>query len=310
MISRRRFASSALLAAGSLAGVSGRAAAAADEAAGIPPVHCQLYPWTNWFAREGRDFYSDIGASLAEVAQSGADGFEPILTSPDEVSGMAAHLRTHGLAFRSFYVNSTLHDPRQSDAAIALALEIGRRARECGAEIAVTNPSPIRWGGTEDKNDAQLRHQAKALDTLGVELRGIGIRLAYHTHDSEMRAGAREFHHMLVNTDPENVGFCFDTHWVFRGCGDSEAAVFDILALYHDRIVEIHLRQSRGGTWTEAFGPGDVDHVRLAAELARHGLRPHLVLEQAIEKETESTMSAVGAHRAGLEFARSTFAAR
>jgi len=25
-----------------------------------------------------------------------------------------------------------------------------------GAEIVVTNPSPIRWGGTEDKSDEQL----------------------------------------------------------------------------------------------------------------------------------------------------------
>ena len=37
------------------------------------------------------------------------------------------------------------------------------------------------------ENDAQLKVQAKALNTLGEELRKSGMTLAYHTHDAEMR---------------------------------------------------------------------------------------------------------------------------
>lgn len=86
----------------------------------------------------------------------------------------------------------------------------------------------------------------------GAALRKLGLHLAYHNHDAELRHGAREFHHMLTATDPENVKLCLDAHWVFRGCGDSEIAVFDALEHYHERIVELHLRQS--------VSVGDSDH--------------------------------------------------
>ena len=71
-----------------------------------------------------------------------------------------------------------------------------------GTKIIVTNPSPLGWGSKENKTDQQLLDQAVALDKLGAELRAMGLTLAYHTHDSEFRAGAREFHHMMLATDP------------------------------------------------------------------------------------------------------------
>ncbi len=162
----------------------------------------------------------------------------------------------------------------------------------------VTNPSPIQWGGAEDKNDAQLRCQAESLDRLGAELRKLGMVLAYHNHDAELRQGAREFHHMLTGTDPAHVKFCLDAHWVFRGCGNSEVAVFDALAQYRQRVVELHLRQSVEGVWTEAFSvKGDIDYGRLLAFLADNSITPHLVLEQAVEARSRSSLSAAEAHR-------------
>ena len=134
---------------------------------------------------------------------------------------------------------------------------------DIGAEIIVTNPSPIRWGGPENKTDAQLRTQARALDRLGAALRQRGLTLAYHNHDPELRQGARELHHMLVGTDPAHVTYCLDAHWVFRGAGDSQVALFDVVHLYADRITELHLRQSVDGVWSETFGPGDIDYERL-----------------------------------------------
>ena len=88
-----------------------------------------------------------------------------------------------------------------------------------------------------------------------------------------------EFHHMLAGTDPDKVKFCFDAHWIFRGCGNSEVAVFDVAELYADRIVEMHLRQSTGGTSNEVFRlEGDIDYGGLLEGLRAEGVDPHLVL--------------------------------
>ncbi|MDF1851882.1 MAG: hypothetical protein P1U85_13670 [Verrucomicrobiales bacterium] len=49
--------------------------------------------------------------------------------------------------------------------------------------------------------------------------------------------------------------------------------------LYADRIVEMHLRQSTGGTWNEVFRlEGDIDYGGLLEGLRAEGVDPHLVL--------------------------------
>lgn len=85
-------------------------------------------------------------------------------------------------------------------------------------------------------------------------------------------------------------------------------ALLDVLHLYADRIVEIHVRQSQRGVWSEALADGDVDYPRLARELARRGRRPHVILEQAVEGGTPSTMDVVEAHRRSVEYARRVLA--
>ena len=98
--------------------------------------------------------------------------------------------------------------------------------------------------------------------------------------------------------NPDHVKFCLDAHWVFRGCGDSQVAVFDALTHYHDRIVELHLRQSLDGVWTESFAmQGDIDYMRLFEFLADKSIEPHLVLEQAVEEQSPNRFSVVEAHR-------------
>ena len=272
-----------------------------------PHFACNQYTWTVYFRREGRDFSDDLDANLAEVAASGLDGFEPNATSPEEIDRMAPLLEKHGLAMRSVYVNSTLHKEDEAEASIADVLAIAERAKQAGTEIIVTNPSPIQWGGAENKTDAELRVQAAALDRLGAALADRGLTLAYHMHDPEFRAGAREFHHMLVGTDPAHVTFCCDAHWAYRGAGNSEVALFDILKLYGDRITELHVRQSDGGTWTEVLGPGDIDYEAFVAKLVEMDVRPLVVLEQAVEEGTPHTMDALAAHRQSLDYLREVF---
>ncbi len=267
------------------------------------------YPWGTFAGRGGKVFTIHSDEALADIAATGLQGYEPIIKNAAEFEGLRGRLKAHGLEMRSIYVNSTLHVSEQAKSSIVDVLSIARRAVEAGVKIVVTNPSPIKWGGSENKTDVQLLTQSSALNQLAAELSKLGLTLAYHNHNSELREGAREFHHMLTATDPALVKFCLDAHWVFRGCGDSQVALFDAVEHYGSRIVELHLRQSEKGTWTEVFSAaGDIDYARLTDWLHTRQMRPHLVLEQAVEKATPNTLDAVAAHRRSREHAAETFA--
>lgn len=296
-----------LVAAGAVA-----AGTTAGKAAAKQPDKLHLatnqYPWLTFYRRDGRDWNASVDAGLAEVAQAGLNGFEPLATGPDQIDQMVSLLEKHGLEMRSLYVNSVLHEPDQVEPSIQTVLAIADRAKQAGTRIIVTNPSPIRWGGPENKSDQQLVVQAKSLDRLGALLRERGLVLSYHNHDIELRNAAREFHHMMLGTSPENVTLCLDAHWIYRGSGDSAVALFDVVKLYGSRVTELHLRQSIGGVWTEALCDGDIDYRRLADQLAAQGVEPHLVVEQAVEQASPKTLDALQAHRHSVRYAREVFA--
>lgn len=267
---------------------------------------CNVYPWMTFYQRAGRDLEAELSAALAELATTRFTSFEPILHDRSTVDMLAELLPQHGLKMVSAYMNSEPHNAAKAAASVDHVMAVAAYAKaKLGTNIIVTNPSPISWGGPENKSDDEIRTQAKALDRLGAGLRAEGITLAYHNHDSELRMGAREFHHMLVATDTDNVKFCLDSHWVFRGCGDSSVALFDAVELYADRVVELHLRQSTGGKWDEAFAAeGDIDYQRLFDVLAAKGSTPLLVMEQAVEDGSPSEHDALSAHRASFEALR------
>jgi inosose dehydratase len=241
------------------------------------------------------------------LTKTGIIAYEPGLSSADDVKKLAPILQKYKIQMPSVYVNSVLHKAEDAELSIKSVLEIADEVKKLGTKIMVTNPSPIKWGGAEIKSDAELIEQAKNVEKLGAALRQKGIKLAYHTHDVELRAGAREFHHVLQNTTPQNVAFCFDVHWVFRGSQDSQVAVFDVLKMYGKRIVELHIRQSVGGVWSETFGDGDIDYRRLARELKAMKIRPHLVIEQCIEAKSPNTLDAVQAHINDLAMIKEIF---
>ena len=308
-ISRRRFVKDLVLAGGALAMGTSSAGSAGQNRSGRLHLACNQYPWTVFYARDKRDFNQELDKGLSEVAASRFDGYEPLANNPQELDRLGPLLKKHGLEIRSLYVNSILHERDKAQASIESVLAIARRAKELGTKIIVTNPSPIRWGGPEDKDDAQLRVQAAAIEKLGRQLKAMGLTLAYHNHDIELRNAAREFHHMMAGTDPEYVTLCLDAHWIYRGAGNSSVALFDVLKLYASRITELHLRQSKDNIWTEAMCDGDIDYPALAKHLLRIGVRPHLVMEQAVESGSPKTMSTIEAFRKSSQYARRVFAA-
>lgn len=276
---------------------------------GVPPsnIACNQYNWITFYARDGKTWFQDPDASLAEFAQSGIVGYEPAFNKVEEVQQIAPLLQKYKLEMKSIYVGSELHKAEASEKSIESILAIAEAAKPLGTRMIVSNPSPIRWGSTDNKNDAELTIQAQNLDKIGAELRRRGMVLAYHNHDPELRAAAREFHHMMLATNPKNVSLCLDVHWCYRGAENSQIALFDLIKLYGKRIVELHLRQSKNGIWEEVFGEGDIDYRRVAKELKTIGIKPHLVLEQCLEKGSPNTTSAVEAHRRGLAYVKEVF---
>jgi len=235
------------------------------------------------------------------------DGYEPLANNPQEIDRLGPLLKKHGLEMRSLYVNSILHERNKADESIDAVLAIAEKAKGIGTKIIVTNPSPIRWGGLENKDDAQLKVQATALEKLGRLLQAMGLTLSYHNHDIELRNAAREFHHMMLGADPAYVTLCLDAHWIYRGAGNSAVALFDVLKLYGPRITELHLRQSKDNIWTETFGEGDIDYPALAKYLLNIGIKPHIVLEQAVEAGSPKTMTTIDAFKISARYARRVF---
>ncbi|MHA7128863.1 sugar phosphate isomerase/epimerase family protein [Algoriphagus namhaensis] len=272
------------------------------------PISSNGYNWTTFFRREGKTWGENPAGDMALYAQTGLEAFEPGIENAAMLEQLIPPMKKHGITMPSMYANSVLHDPAEVDKSIRNILEIAEVAAPFDCKIFVTNPSPIDWNNPVNKSDAELKLQAESMDKLGKLLRQKGITLAYHTHDMELRAGAREIHHVLQNTDPKNVAFCYDTHWVYRGSDNSELAVFDILKMYGDRIVELHLRQSTDGIWDETFSAsGDIDYLNFAQQLKKKNFRPHLVIEQCLEKDSPNTMGVVEAHQRDLEAVKKTF---
>lgn len=271
------------------------------------PISCNSYNWLTFYGRQNKNWGEDLEANMSDLTKTGITAYEPGLSSVEDVRKLAPMLQKYKIQMPSVYVNSVLHKAEDAELSIKSVLAIADEVKKLGTKIMVTNPSPIKWGGAELKSDSELIVQAKNVEKLGVALRQKGITLAYHTHDVELRAGAREFHHVLQNTSSQNVAFCFDVHWVYRGSQDSQVAVFDVLKMYGKRIVELHIRQSVGGVWSETFGDGDIDYRRLARELKAMNIRPHLVIEQCIEAKTPNTMDGVQAHIKDLAMIKEIF---
>ncbi len=268
-----------------------------------PPsnISCNTYNWLTFYNREGKSWGEHLHEDIATYAKSGLTAIEPAFNTASMAKEWIAVLKENKISLPSIYVSTLLHESTEVNKSIDTVLEIAKVVKEYGTRIIVTNPSPISWTNKQNKTDDQLILQARSLDLLGSKLRTMGLRLAYHTHDMEMMAGAREFHHMMQNTSPLNISYCMDVHWIFRGSQNSAVAVYDIIKMYGHRIIELHIRQSTHGIWNEVFTAiGDIDYIRVASMLRAVNRKPQLVIEQCIENQSPNTMNVVDAHKMDL----------
>jgi inosose dehydratase len=210
-------------------------------------------------------------------------------------------VRTHGLTVPIVYVGGAMHEPAEAAKTRGHALDIAESAREAGLTAINTNPSPKPKRAP--KTEAELAVQAKELNALGETLGGSGLRLLYHTHDPEMAENAREWRHVLKNTDPKLVSFCLDTHWIHRG-GQRPVA---LLREAGKRTASLHVRNSRKGVWSPTFEAGDVNHAAISAALKKAGITPDIVVELAYEKGTAADWDLGKALTRSRAYAQKTF---
>lgn len=119
-----------------------------------PHIATNQHPWATFCWREGRKFDDDLTACIREVSDSGLDGLEPVVQSPDRLKTLAGLLGPAGLEMRSIYVGTELHDPQQAPRSVDLVLAIAEKAKAMGTRIIVTNPNTLprdAQGASADK---------------------------------------------------------------------------------------------------------------------------------------------------------------
>ncbi len=270
----------------------------ADRAPGV--VGTQLYGWGQYYEREGRNLYQNLDEVFSAVRDAGFDYAEGFLdvSDPEGNGRFAARLKAKGLRPVAIYTGGRFHEGTEKTIRGIVAA-----AKICAAEgyqVINCNPDPVGRAKTE----AELKTQAAALDDLGGELNKLGLKLAIHNHTPEMENEGREFRQNFTATQPKNVGFCYDVHWVYRGGVPPQKA----LAELGSRIASWHLRQSRDGIWWEDLAPGDIDYLTIATVARERDFPPIYTVELALEKGTKVTRSVVDNHRRSRDYIKQVFA--
>ena len=245
----------------------------------------EVYIWLQHLQNRKQTLAEGMDAVFPEAR---AAGFRNIELNADFFSAeLAARtlalLKANGLSMPSVYVGGVMHEAAAADETIRRALDVASRAKAAGLRAVVNNPNPKK--NRELKTDDELRLQAERLNRLGRELAARGFQFLVHHHDPEMADNAREWRHILRNTDYKTVSLCMDLDWVHHGGQDPLA----LLKEAGSRVAALHLRNSRKKLWLESLEDGDIDYRKVAAYLDQAALSPLLVIELAYRKETAVT---------------------
>ena len=260
-----------------------------------PTLAAQVYVWTQQFRRQKRALADGIEDVIAGTRAAGFENLELM-----SLFLTLELLKVHELKIPIVYNGGPMHEAAAARKTVAQTLELAGAVADAGTRVITVNPSPkpkrVR------KSDAELEVQANAVNRLSAGLAGNGLKLILHHHDPEMAENAREWRHLLNNTD---AGVCIDTHWVLRGGQDTMAIVREAC----ERLVSLHLRNSRNDIWTEALGDGDVNYREVAAYLKQSSFQGYLVVELAHQEETKITRSLEENLRLSRQYAEEVFGA-
>lgn len=252
-----------------------------------PKLSVEIYIWIQRLESEKKTLAEGIEEVCASFHRAGylrvelnQDFFQPALRQKT-FTLLAKYL----LAPETIYAGTTMHEAVAAEKSVREVVELGRLLKPHGTRVIVTNPSPKPSQAL--KTGEELETEAKYVNQLAADLHQQGIKLALHHHTPELLEHAREWRYLLQHTDPSIVDCCVDVHWAYRGGQE----VMSFIRETGDRLVELHLRNSRQGVWMEDFGPGEVDYQPIADYLRGIGFNGYLVVELAYEKNTQITRS-------------------
>jgi sugar phosphate isomerase/epimerase len=269
-----------------LASLSAVPAALAAKAG--PTLAVQGYVWMQHYGRLGQKAEDHAPEIFAAFHRAGYRALDLIHTffPPERTGAYVKALRDLQLRVPVLYHGGRMHTPEDAARSTDSMLSVVRRLKgplNLDALCINADPKPAK----APKTGEELDYQSGAMNRLALSLKDEGVRLMVHQHDPEMANDAREWRHILKNTDPKLVHACLDTHWVLRG-GQN---VMTILQETAPRLISVHLRNSKNGIWMEELGDGDIDYRAVAAFLKKLSYSGYLVVELAWDKETAFSRS-------------------
>ncbi|MHC4796511.1 MAG: sugar phosphate isomerase/epimerase family protein, partial [Planctomycetota bacterium] len=269
-----------------------------------PRVAVQLYVFLQDRHRNKIDHWEDLDGILSEVKSGGAravEGFLDWFDSEERADRSKKLLAKHNLALAGLYTGGVFDDKKVTRETIEKILTDAGRVKDLAPLFIDVNPRPLPKQG--QKTDEQLATQVLMLNELGMKLAKMNMQLVIHQHAPEILHNGREHRYNVEHVDGKYVGFCLDTHWVYRGGEDPLTFVREA----GSKLQALHLRNSINGVWGETLGPGDVDYVPIAEHLRKSNYKGWLILELAHEKEIMFTRSLTENVREGLKYLESLF---
>ena len=272
-----------------------------------PMVAAQLYVFQQVYGQKGIDFVEHVEEALADVAAAGIEGVETGFTfaeTRESAERLKQLLDRHSLKLCGFHGaagGGVFHVEEEAEEAMAATLKQAEIAKGIGCTALYVNPAPKP--AHAEKTAEELAIQVKYLEQLGEGLQGLGVSLGLHNHTPAALSNAREIRYNCEHTPSQYVSLCLDTHWVLRGGADPIALLNEL----GDRVIALHIRNSREGVWTEDFGEGDIDHGQIADWVSRTQFTGPLIIELAYEKETKITRSLRENLTASRQYVRQVF---
>jgi inosose dehydratase len=252
-----------------------------------PELSLEGYIWQNYAAREKKSLADALDEVFPTARYGGFSNIElsDSFFSPVLKDRVLQLTRANGLLMPSVYVGGGMHEDALADRTIARALEVGALCREFDCHAILNNPDTKPKSAA--KTDDELSVQAKSLNRMGETLNAHGFQFRVHHHTAEMADNAREWRHILRNTDPQYVSLCVDVEHAQHGGMDPVT----LLREAGSRVTELHLRNKRHEVLLETFDDGDIDYHKIAAVVHELGLNPLIVIELAYHDDTVITRS-------------------
>src|ERR1700678_2347729 len=257
--------------------------------------------WNNADAPDFREWFP-YPQILDLMVAAGYTATEWGMNMPSRVSQMLTDLNERRLQLLGGFVSLELRNEAKLAGEIERAIEVGHFFKSLGGQllIAADSGDPLRLAQsgrvdpTSGLKEHEWRNLTSGLDQIGDRLRLEGVKVVFHYHVGTYVETEAETARLLEETNPDNVGWCFDCGHIAYGGAD----VFRLLTKYGSRVRHAHLKdvnaevlnEARDRRWNLAdalkafifspLGEGNLDLRRVLELLRDQGYNDWVVVEQ------------------------------